>query len=151
MKFRNLAVFAYAGIVLTGCMSTGPESQFSSNQSSNQVASELSGGFRPNETLESYPTSKMMQRRGRIDTTGDYYNYGPTPQNIEIVPVEIPFSTDPDILLAPKRAEVLAGCNKDRVTDRTTCHMNILPQGPSRGGGLYQIVSANGTILAHVF
>lgn len=143
MKPPNLGLLTSAALILIGCMEGNPTSQFSSKR----AASDLEGGFRPGETLEIYPASSSMQRRGRIEMTGDYYNYGPEPRDIEIVPVEVPFSTDPDILLAAKRVKVLGGCSKDRVTDATTCRMNILPQSTSNDGGLFQTVNANGSIL----
>lgn len=144
MKVPNPRLLLSAGILLMGCVSSNPTSQFSSNR----AAENLSGGFRPNETLEVYSGTGSMQRRGRIEQTGDFYNYGPAPRDIEIVPVEVPFSTDPDILLAPKRVKVLGGCSTDRVTDRTTCRMNVLPQGTGIDGGLYQTVNADGSILS---
>ncbi len=144
MRISSLTLIAFTNILLMGCMEDGPTPQFSSSR----AASELGGGFRPSETLEVYSATNTMQRRGRIEQTGDYYNYGPSPRDIEIVPIEVPFSTDPDILLAPKRVKVLGGCSKDRVTDRTTCRINVLPQGIGNDGGLYQTVSANGSILS---
>jgi len=146
-----LIAVGVASLSLAACVSTGGD-QFSSRK----LADGLQGGFRPSESLESYPTINSFQRRGRIQETGDYYNYSPEPRRIEIIPVEVPFSTDSKILLAPKRVSVLGGCARDKVTDRTTCHMNILPQGVRRGGGLFQIVDASGNlksscILGHDF
>ncbi len=144
MKIRNPVFILSASILLMGCLPNSPNSQFSSNR----VAGGLSGGFRQNETLEVYSGTGLTQRRGRIERTGDFYNYGPARRNIEIIPVELPFSTDPDILLAPKRVQVLGGCSVDKVTDRTTCRLNVLPQGTGIDGGLYQTVTANGSILS---
>lgn len=112
-------------------------------------ATELSGGFRENESLLVFDAPGLMQRTGEIAETGDTYNYGSISRNIEIIPVKVPFSTDREILLAPKRVSVLSGCNKDRITDAINCHMNILPQGigSSVNGGLYQMVGSNGSIL----
>lgn len=145
MKLSKTVQIVSACSLLLGCMEGETGSQFSSSS----AGSELSGGFRPNETLEVYSATRMMQRRGRIEQTGDYYNYGPKARDIEIVPVKVPFSKNSDTLLAPKRVSVLGGCNQDRVTDRTTCRLNIMPQavGVSSKGGLYQTVSASGSIL----
>jgi len=146
MKLSSAVQIAVACMALLGCMEGEKGSQFSSTLAS----SELSDGFRPNETLEVYSATRTMQRRGRIAHTGDYYNYGNKPRDIEIVPVKVPFSTNPDILLAPKRVSVLGGCGQDKITDRTNCRLNIMPQDFSAvsKGGLYQRVNASGSILA---
>lgn len=144
MKLSNVMVAACAAVILTGCMEGNQTTQFSSNR----VASGLSDGFRPNETLEAYSVTNSMVRRGRIAETGDYYSYRSTPRGVEIIPVEVPFNRE--TVLAPKRVKVLGGCSQDRVSDRTSCRLNIIPQsaGSSRDGGLYQTVSANGSILS---
>lgn len=144
MPLKTVSLIAVALIALMGCMEGSSGNQFSTST----VAANLDGGFRQGEMLEIYPATKTVQRRGLIEETGDFYNYGREPRDIEIVPVEAPFSTDPDILLAPKRVKVLGGCSRDQVTDRTTCRLNVLPQGTLVPGGLFQRVTANGNILS---
>ncbi len=130
---------------LIGCMGVETGSQSSTNVD----ASGLSGGFRADEQLVIYKTLNTMTRRGVIEETGDNYSYGPVPRNIEIVPVELPYSTDVDVILAPKRVSVIAGCSADKITDKTTCKMNIRPQSRtiSWDGGLIQTVSSDGSLL----
>ena len=142
VRIRSLFLIFIFAQLISGCT----ETMMSGQVTQNSVASELQGGFRPNESLEYYSTAKSYQRRGRIEDTGDYYNYSPAPRNIDIAPIEVPFSTDPGILLAPKRVKVIGGCNRDKVTDGTTCHLNIWPQGPLHDGGLFQIVDLSGNI-----
>lgn len=144
MKFSSFNILACIGVLIAGCVEGSSGTQFSSRQ----AASGLDGGFRPNETLEVYGPQNTRQRRGMIEQTGDYYNYGTAPRDIEIVPAEAPTSSATDSVLAPKRVEVLGGCSKDRVTDKTTCRMNVLPQGLRNAGGLYQTVDKSGTVLS---
>lgn len=104
----------------------------------------LKGGFRANESLEYYDGAGFV-RRGKIEETGDYYTYSPN-GSIEIIPVEAKFLPDPNIIIAPKRVGIGARCNKDRISDRLKCHLNILPK--YFGPGLHQIIDLRGNIIS---
>lgn len=144
MKSSNLGLLISVSLIIMGCI----DGNTVEKTSSNIAESRLDGGFRAGEILKVYSTINSMQRSGRVEHTGDYYNYGSTPRSIEIVSVEVPFSTDSDVILAAKRVKIIGGCHKDRVTDITTCRMNVFPQGNRHGGGLSQTVSASGSILS---
>lgn len=137
-----------ASSVLFGCASPGVDGYSQSKSPSSSAAAGLSGGFRPNETLHVYSSSHPGQRKGVIQETGDSYNYAPVARDVEIVPIAKSSDTDTSSLLAAKRVKVLGGCNKDKVSDKTTCRMNILPQGTDQKGGLYQTLDTNGSLLS---
>jgi hypothetical protein len=137
---RKLFVIGALATVV-GCMSTTEESQFGATV----ISEGLQGGFTPNETLEMYQTSKAVLRRGRIEQTGDFYNYSTERYDIEINSVEVPWTTEN--ALDAQRANWVAGCSADRMSDRTTCRMNVLPNGPiGNDGGLFQTVDRQGNI-----
>lgn len=144
MKTLKLFFGLISSFLLIGCMGVETGSQ----SSTNIAASGLSGGFQTDEELIIYKSSNAMQRRGIIEETGDTYNYGRVPRDIEIVPVKLPYSTDVDIL-APQRVTVISGCSKDKITDNTSCVMNVKPHSWSKSwdGGLIQTVSSNGSLL----
>lgn len=145
---KNFSLTTIACSVLLGCAAPAVDGVSKSQFSSSNAAAGLSGGFRPNETLKVYSSSNSGQRSGVIDQTGDSYNYGPTARDIEIIPAKTSSSKDVNALLAPKRAKVLAGCNRDKVSDKIVCRMNVLPDSSDLNGGLYQIVSESGSLIS---
>ncbi len=147
MAVGKLIAICISSAALASCGGATLDSVSKSKSASSSAATGLTGGFRPNETLHVYSSSHAGQRRGIIQETGDRYNYGPVAGNIEIVPAESSSNTDASAMLAPKRALVLGGCDKDKMSDKTTCRMNILPQGSDQKGGLYQTVDTNGVLL----
>lgn len=142
MNFGIVASLFCLTAFLSGCMDAN-------STATNVRVTGLSGGFRENESLIAYEALGSMRRSGEISETGDTYSYSSISRDIEIVPVKVPFSTDREISLAPKRVSVLAGCQRDLMTDAINCHMNIMPQAISGplAGGLYQAVGRNGSIL----
>lgn len=146
MKTLNLIVGLLSSSLLIGCMSV----ETGSPSSTNVATSGLSGGFTADEQLIIFQTSNVKQRRGFIEETGDYYNYGPAPRELSVVPAEVPYSTDIDVSLTPKRVTVIAGCSTDKITDKTSCKMNIRPHSWSKSwdGGLIQTVSSDGSLLS---
>lgn len=136
-----------ATILLTtlfaGCAQPSFESQFTSKK----LTAHLNDGFRPGETLQVYEALDSRQRRGRLKETGDFYNYGPKPRQIEIVPPRETSVLRANVTLAPKRVTITAGCSKDKMTDRELCSMNLFPAGADSDGGLYQTVDERGELL----
>lgn len=149
-KFENLFKMSKFTVKITlllalfaaGCVET--EKQNNGKSIGSEVS--MSGGYTDAETFVTYEYSETVWRRGKIVQTGDTYSYANKARNIEISPVVVPFVPDPSFIRAPKRANVLGGCNKDAISDAVTCHLNLMPQGAVKGGGLIQHVDLNGNI-----
>lgn len=149
MSLSRTLSLALVSFMLVGCMENqqGPPPVFLTAKEG------LNDGFRKNETLKvPNPHYERMSRlsnsrHGVIEGAGLSYLYRPSPRDIEVTIDRGSAATNSTSRHATRHAAVLAGCSKDRVSDRTTCRMNLLPQGSGNDGGLFQTVSASGSIL----